>query len=319
MTRRTTASDVARAAGVSRSTVSFVLNATQGQTISEGVRERVLREADRLGYQPDPHARALASGQSRIVLILLPEWPVEYLLRGLLDQASSALDEAGYSLVTMDSRTSGHATPLWETLRPDVALAIDQIPGERASAITRAGIPLLLPDSSRLESFDKGPRLQLEHLASRGHRSIAFASTTVRGMERLNAGRLARVRQLAADAGIAFREEAVTADTATAVVRTWRDRGITGVAAFNDDVAAHVVGAAMRDGLRVPGDLAVIGHDDTPLASLFIPSLSSVHFDVAELGHGFALQALAAARGEPPPPPLDAAAVKAHVVERESS
>lgn len=318
MAKRTTASDVARAAGVSRSTVSFVLNATPGQTISDSVRERVFEEASRLGYQPHPHARALASGQSRIVLILLPEWPVEYLLRGLLDQASSVLDEAGYSLVTMDARISGHASPLWETLRPDVVLAIDRITAEREAAIRQAGIMLILPDESQLDSFDKGPALQFDHLAARGHRSIAFGSTTVQGMDRLNAARLARIRHLADRAGVRFRDSIVTAENAEQVVRRWHDEGVSGVAAFNDDVAALVVGAALRNEIRVPDDLAVIGHDDTPMAAMFVPSLSSIRFDVAELGHSFALQALAIIRDQAAFP-SNPDEIKARVVQRESS
>src|SRR6185369_11111231 len=64
-------------------------------------------------------------------------------------------------------------------------------------------------------------------------------------------------------------------------------------------VAAAVAGAAIRDGIRIPADLAVIGHDDSLIASLFVPSLSSVRMDTAEAGRYLAALALQVAEGRP--------------------
>ena len=68
---------------------------------------------------------------------------------------------------------------------------------------------------------------------------------------------------------------------------------MTGVVAYNDDIAAMVVGAAIETGLKVPNDLSVVGYDDSPIASIFIPSLSSVRLDNAGLGRFVAEMALA--------------------------
>src|ERR1700754_4834591 len=86
--RRVTAADVARVAGVSRATVGFVLNRTPGQTISASTRERVLEASVRLGYRPNSAAQALASGRSRVILFVLPDWPIEYRFRSFLDEAT---------------------------------------------------------------------------------------------------------------------------------------------------------------------------------------------------------------------------------------
>src|SRR6185312_9765886 len=75
-TRRVTSADVARLAGVSRATVSYVLNETPGQTISISTRGRVLDAAARLGYAPSAAARTLRTGRSDVVLCLLPDWPI---------------------------------------------------------------------------------------------------------------------------------------------------------------------------------------------------------------------------------------------------
>ena len=73
---RVTAADVAARAGVSRATVSYVLNDTPHQVIPETTRERVRAAAAELGYTPSVAARALMTGRSDIVLLLLPEWPI---------------------------------------------------------------------------------------------------------------------------------------------------------------------------------------------------------------------------------------------------
>ena len=89
------------------------------------------------------------------------------------------------------------------------------------------------------------------------------------------------------------------AAVADAAVDAWHAAGITAVVAYNDDVAAAVAGAALRAGRQVPGDLAVIGHDDSPLASVFVPSLSSVRSDTGAAGRFMAEIALNRAEGRP--------------------
>ncbi|MDN4613808.1 LacI family DNA-binding transcriptional regulator [Leifsonia sp. F6_8S_P_1B] len=295
--QRTTATDVAKAAGVSRATVSFVLNATPGQSISDAVRARVLAEASRLGYMPHPQARALASGQSNIVLMVLPEWPIEYVTRQLLDEATVELDEAGYSLVTMDPRRSRRATPLWESLRPDVVMSIDPLAPKVLESIERSGAVVIKHGPEMLPMYRVGPDLQVGHLLNLGHTSIAYAHTPIAAMRDLDQERMSRIRRGAEAAGAAFRSAEVSATNAQEVVRTWSRAGVTAVAAFNDDTAAWTIGGALRSGLRVPDDLAVLGHDDSPIAAMFVPAISTIHLDLAGLGRALAQQALAVARG----------------------
>ncbi|MGW6505074.1 substrate-binding domain-containing protein [Nonomuraea angiospora] len=95
------------------------------------------------------------------------------------------------------------------------------------------------------------------------------------------------------------------------------DAGVTGVVAYNDDIAAAVVGAAVRAGIALPGRLAVVGHDDSPLARLLVPALSSVRVDVAGLGRYAAHRALHALGVEETPPAEPD--VRATVVHRETS
>lgn len=325
-TKRVTAADVARSLGLSRATVGFVLNDTPGQTIPAATRDRVLQEAKRLGYRANSAARALASGRSRIILLVLPDWPLDYSMRTHLDEASLALDEAGYSLVTMTPHPGGQARPLWETLRPDVVLGMTPFDAHRLEEIRASGVPHVIPPvpagdagSSGDLGFTDGPRLQVEHLLDRGCTRLAFAGSADPRLADLVSQR----RALAAETlthragGALVREGAIDDRDAAAVLSEWISAGVDGVVAYNDDIAALVLGAALRAGIRVPEELAIIGHDDTPVARLLVPSLSSVRIDSAGLGRYLADLALSAATGAPPP--LAGPETDAHLVIRETT
>ena len=324
--KRVTAADVARSLGISRATVGFVLNDTPGQTISEATRVRVLDEAKRLGYRANTAARALASGRSRIILLVLPDWPLDYAMRTHLDEASLALDEAGYALVTMTPHPGGQAQPLWETLRPDVVMGMTPFTVDQLDSIRRSGVEHIIPPQPTEElseddqlGFAQGPRLQVEHLLSRGRVRLAFARSADPRVSDLVAQRKARADAALRDAsaGAFIADDTVTEETAGDRVDKWIAAGVEGVVAYNDDIAAMIVGAALRAGIRVPEDLAVIGHDDTPLARLFVPALSSVRIDTAGLGRYLAELALSAATDARPP--LAGPETDAHLVGRETT
>jgi DNA-binding LacI/PurR family transcriptional regulator len=83
-------------------------------------------------------------------------------------------------------------------------------------------------------------------------------------------------------------------------ISRWLSAGVTAVATFNDDTAAAVLAAALDLGVRVPDDLAVIGHDDSLLAMLYRPPISSIRIDYRSIGHYMADVALATSYGARP-------------------
>src|SRR5690242_18971106 len=97
--QRITTLEVATAAGVSRATVSYVLNDTPGQKIPTSTRERVRQAADRLGYTPSSAASTLRRGHSDLVLYLLPDLPIGSTLGATIDQLSAGLAIDGLTLV----------------------------------------------------------------------------------------------------------------------------------------------------------------------------------------------------------------------------
>ncbi|WP_335991202.1 LacI family DNA-binding transcriptional regulator [Glycomyces sp. MUSA5-2] len=304
---RVTAADVARSLGISRATVGFVLNDTPGQTISEATKQRVFAEAKRLGYRPHSAARTLRSGRSRIVLLVLPDWPLDFNLRRNLEEASLAFDEAGYALVTYTPHPTGQARPLWETLQPDVVVSLTPFAPGQVEAIREAGVKSLIPDPDHPiadEYPEEGPILQIRHLHELGHRTIAFAGSADPRVADLVALRRERAENTAAGLGLGAlpsRDLELTDESAAAAIRDWRDAGVTAVAAYNDDIAAILVGAALRMGLDIPRDLSVIGHDDTPLAAIMEPRLSTVNVDTPGLGRYLASLALSAVEQVEPP------------------
>jgi DNA-binding LacI/PurR family transcriptional regulator len=299
--RRVTAADVARDVGISRAAVGFVLNNTPGQVISEGTRARVLEAAARLGYRPNLAATVLASGRSKIILMILPDWPAEFSMRLSLEEASRALNEAGYSLVTQTQTSTRVAIPLWESLSPDVVIGWGSFGTEDVKSMRAAGVTRILPRPGEQVAIDEAPgvregvMLQVDHLRELGHRRIAYAGAADPRMADLVHARVAAAEEETTSRGIELvAVEAIDpmGGSVDQVVRDWRAAGITAVVAFNDDVAAAVTGAAVRAGIGVPEELAVIGHDDSPVASLFVPSLSSVRLDAVRVGRFLADWAL---------------------------
>lgn len=324
--RRVTAADVARSIGVSRATVGYVLNDTPGARISPETRERVLQAAAQLGYQPSTVAQALARGRSRIVLVVLPDWPLEFSLRTQLDEAARVLDEAGYATIIYTHHEAEHSQPLWKLVEPEVVVGLVPFAPDEVRSIRAAGITRILPDPDDHIPLDAmpvvsaGARLQVRHLAKLGHRKLAFAATPDSRLSELSAIRQRAVEREAAELGLDVldaREIDYRDEDLARVLREWLAAGVTGVAAFNDTVAGTLVGAAVRAQISVPGDLAVIGHDNTPMASYFAPTISTVGIDSVGFGRWMAEQAVQ--RAEDRPVHADFPEPTTFLVEREST
>jgi DNA-binding LacI/PurR family transcriptional regulator len=158
----------------------------------------------------------------------------------------------------------------------------------RASGITSI-IPDPEADTAAWQtgpSIVAGPELQVKHLANLGRSGIGFAAPGDSRLTSIVEARLAVVRETVAKLGLGevdHRLINVHDASSQSAVHEWSSNGITGVVAYNDEIAAAVVGAALREGLSVPDELAVIGHDDNPWAELFVPSLSSIRMDIEGL------------------------------------
>lgn len=286
--RGVTAAQVAARAGVSRATVGYVLNQTPGQTISETTVQRVRAAAEAMGYRPNAAAQSLARGSSRLVMLVLPDWPQQG-MRNYIAEAGRVLDDAGYALVTYTPHAHGRTRPLWDILRPDVVFSVAPLASDQVASIEASGVSHLIAGSSWLPDHPgfQGPRIQVDHLHALGHRSLAVATTTDPGLSELAQQRVDRAVQRAHELGLEtprVLRAGQTPETLSDGLRELIAAGVSGVIAYNDDIAAEVIGRALRLGLRIPDDLSVIGHDDAPIAALFYPAMSTVRTDDAGLG-----------------------------------
>lgn len=226
--RRVTAADIAREVGVSRATVGFVLNNTPGQTISEATRRRVLSAAQRLGYRPHVAAQALRSGKSKIILLVLPDWPIEYSMNRHLEEASHVLDDAGYSLVTMTPHEGGRSRPLWEALQPDVVIGMLPFNRERYDEISASGVAVVTPGPETGEAdldsalFGQGPAVQVDHLVQRRRKNLAFAADPDPRLSTLVSSRRRVAERAAHGAGVGqIAYEVVDEGNAQEIVARW--------------------------------------------------------------------------------------------------
>ena len=305
-----TSADVARESGVSRTTVSYVLNGTPGTSISDATRQRVLEAAARLGYAPSAAARTLRSGRSDLVLCLLPDWPVGPVVESLLDHLADDLAERGLSVLVHHMRGERPLTDLWRAVTPRTVVGLAPFDEADVLAMRQAGIQVVstAPDDEAGDGIeDPQPRIgrmQVDRLADGGRSRLGYATTADRRVAEFADLRLAGVRAACAERGLpdpVVIPVEVDPASGAAAVREWRAAGVTGVAAYNDDVALAVLAGARAAGLAIPADLAVIGVDDIPAAALAAPPLTTVTQSMERQASYFAARVLAALDGEPAP------------------
>ncbi|GHE06489.1 LacI family DNA-binding transcriptional regulator [Streptomyces alanosinicus] len=288
-----TSADVARLAGVSRATVSYVLNNTSAVRISEPTRRRVHEAARELGYVPHAAARSLRAGHSRMVLMPAPAIPVGPLYSGFLNELQWALGRLDYTVVQYGTvgLLGDEAARAWAELRPVAVL----VPGAElgpqgvrvlkrsgARAVVTLGPERVDGAHALLMDHDTVGRCAAAHLYEGGRRRIGVVVPEESGLEAYSRPRLAGVRQALSgtDAAVTELPLAYTEESAARLAAGWRESGLDAVFAYNDEYAMLLMRALQDEGLRVPEDVALIGADDLMLGRLLRPRLSTVHIEL---------------------------------------
>ncbi|MFE0512845.1 LacI family DNA-binding transcriptional regulator [Streptomyces sp. NPDC058964] len=288
-----TSADVARLAGVSRATVSYVLNNTSAVRISEPTRRRVHEAAKELGYVPHAAARSLRAGHSRMVLMPAPTVPVGPLYGQFLNELQWALGRLDYTVVQYGTvgLHGDEAARAWAELRPVAVL----VPGaglgpEGVAVLKRSGaraVVTLGPQSvegahALLMDHDGVGRCAATHLHARGRRRIGVVVPEEPGLEAFSRPRLEGVRQALRGTDATVTELPLSHDerAAAELAARWRDLGLDAVFAYNDEYAMLLMRALQDEGIRIPEGTAVIGADDLMLGRLLRPRLSTVHIEL---------------------------------------
>ncbi|WP_432196173.1 LacI family DNA-binding transcriptional regulator [Streptomyces sp. bgisy027] len=288
-----TSADVARLAGVSRATVSYVLNNTSAVRISEPTRRRVHEAAKELGYVPHAAARSLRAGHSRMVLMPAPGFPVGSLYSRFLGDLQLALGRLDYTVVQHGSvgLHGDEAARAWAELRPVAVLVSGAGLGPKGvTVLKRSGaraVVTLGPESvdgahALLMDHEAVGHCAARHLHDRGRRRIGVVVPEEEGLESFSAPRLQGVRRALYGTGATLTELplAYAEGSAARLAARWRDLGLDAVFAYNDEYAMLLTRALQDEGVRVPADTAVIGADDLMLGRLLRPRLSTVHIEL---------------------------------------
>lgn len=285
-----TSAQVAKAAGVSRATVSYVLNDAPGRNLSAETRATVLRVARELGYQPNPLARSLKRGRTNTVLLPVPRIAPNHVINSLSDACTQALTPRGLTLVRDSSVYDDPAAQAdaWAQLSPAAVLDVVLHHDDEALRLLRErGVPVLsaaLPDERGWESsgdvFAREQRLaQVRYLISRGHRRIRSLLPRELPVDpRVERELLDEIRTAVADGGGRLAVERLELDEVAARAAAWTDLP-DAVAAHNDQYALAVLTALQNRGVRVPDDVAVIGADDEPIGRVVTPALTTIAGD----------------------------------------
>ena len=287
-----TAAEVARALGLSQPTVSRALAGSD--LVSPATRARVAEAARVMGYRPNAAGRSLKVGRHDTIGIVVPDLAGGYgagVAKGVLAAASAR----GVQVLVADSGgTTRGELAAFETLasRADgvVLLAprgpapalVEAAAGMRPVVVVGRAVPGL---DSVLADEEPAIAALLDHLAARGHRRVGFqpgpADAPAQHL------RAAALRGYAAEHPgvtiVPLDAAGATAEVGLAAASEVVERGLGAVLAFNDQTALALVGGLRGLGVSVPGDVSVAAWDDTPLAAIIPPRLTTVSLALDDL------------------------------------
>ena len=286
--------DVAKAAGVHRSTVSRAFS--RPEAVNAKTREHVLRVAEELGYTMSPLAQALRHKTSSFIPLFVPDVTNPFYAE-LAKSMTQAAGDRGYHLLLCitnrdDVRTAEYLAAMQSLYAPfgvfapstwmDVQTLTQFDFGHRVVVIDHldeaSSVPSVTVDNRR------GIELAFEHLRSLGHRRIGYVSGisgTYTAQERMEAYLdLADGDPIVLDSGL----DTGAGERAAARFVALSDRP-TAIIAGNDMVAFGVVSALTAQGFRVPADVSVIGFDGLALGARFNPALTTVCQPIADMGN----------------------------------
>ena len=292
--RRVTLRDLAEDTGLSQAAVSYAL---RGMRVPEETQTRVREAAERLGYQADPIARALASGRTGTVGLLCESLD-DLWQQSVAAALGSALLGTGLSTLIVDV-ANDPATEALEARRlvdqrVDALITIPADPGaahwrEIAALVPVISIGDALPHADTAAEIvfdnDRGVREALTQFAAAGHRRVAFLTPNLDATPDRPAEQVVRSLGRELDLEVELVTSPFDLDAASAVVQDLlrREARPTGFFCLADSIAHGVYDAARVVGLRIPEDLSVIGYDDRPVSRLLQPPLTTFRWPLDDI------------------------------------
>jgi len=286
--------DVAAAAGVSTATVSLVLRGVAGP--SAATRQRVAATAARLGYRPDRAASALASRRSRLIgMVMDIRNPFH---AELVEDLYEAADRHGYNILLSTITRSHDETRAIETLLDSHSEALillgTQVPTRRVAALARQ-LPIVvvgrpLPSAARVDVVRTDDHDGLEqavgYLTRLWHRHIAYidgGKGIVSAVRRRGYQSAMHHHHLDDQINVIRGGETESSGASAAPTVMQEQNRPTAVLTFNDRCAMGLIETLVRARVDIPGELSVVGYDDSPIARLAHVNLTTVSQNTREL------------------------------------
>jgi DNA-binding LacI/PurR family transcriptional regulator len=302
--KRSTSLDVAKVAGVSRTTVSFVLNDVPSVSISEATRQRVLDAAKKLNYSPNIAGKKLVSGKSYTIGLVLCQSAQQIFTDAFLPQVMLGVEQAAIQqgfhvlLKPVDPNDAGeYARLITENHVDGILLSGPRQDDTALLKLHQQRVPILL--MGQLPNTDipfvdvdatAGADLAVTHLIELGHKWIGMITNAPLDYTSAQQRRDGYVRalqnaNLAVD-GQYVEEGNYTPGSGFEAMRALLDLVPRPTAVFvaSDVVAMGALLAIKQAGLHIPEDIALVGFDDIPLAEYFDPPLTTVRLPAFELG-----------------------------------
>ncbi|MCE5209718.1 MAG: LacI family transcriptional regulator [Chloroflexi bacterium] len=303
--RRVTSQDVARAAGVSRTTVSLVLNNVDAQ-ISEDTRQRVLEAARQLDYHPNVSARRLVQGRSRVIGFVEHHSPYQRfadafmaeVLRGLHAVALQYDYHVIFEPISDEERGTDYCVKLFQERHVDgIVYSGPRFNDIALESLAEANIPVVLQGhlpGCPFPSVDidnlASAQLATEHLISLGHTQIGMI-TNAPLIYTAATDRLAGYRLALQEAGIDLGEAFIRIGTFTPESGYHAMRGLlhehpqlSAVFVASDVVAMGALEAIHEAGLKIPEQIAMVGFDNIPWGAYLNPPLTTIRVPSNALG-----------------------------------
>ena len=299
MTRAPSVKDVARLAGVSTATVSRALNKTD--TVSKETRETVLQAANKVGYRINHAARSLRLQTAGAVAVLIPDVGNPFFSE-ILAGIESVMTRSDMNVLILDTKGTSSQTDIADYLtsqRADGIICLDgSLQPDSSSESTMLNLPLVFgcewpADKGAFSSVRsdnaKGAALAIDHLASLGHKKIAYIRgprenvlTTER--EQAVVGALTRCELSANPAW--FLDGDFGLESGSKAAKQWllMDDRPTGIFCSSDLMAIGVMAELISNSINVPDDVSVMGFDDIDIARYYVPALTTIRQQTRALG-----------------------------------
>lgn len=317
--RKITIADVARAAGVSNSAVSYALNGRPG--VSPETRDKILQTAQNLGWQPNRAAQSLSAAKSRSIGLILDGDPslaaVEPYFMRLIAGVTQECEKNNYSLVLRRASTAQAEVPVieqWIASGAVDGMILTNVEAHDARfsvladhpdfPVVALADPSMVPHLPTLSSDDvQACSMMLEHLTQLGHKSIAHIS----GPENLAHTQIREkaLKNMCEQQGIQYTSiatdytsEGGTAATLELLTRYERP---TAIIYGNDVMALAGLVALRKNGFSIPRDMSLVSWDDSVLCSTVSPALTSMYRDVVNAGERVTQMLLALIDGHEAP------------------